>query len=63
MSSGFGANILVTGADRGIGHGLVQAFAKRDEVKNIFAACYDPEQAEVCRHNHSQWVIGSDIKL
>uniref|UniRef100_A0A914E958 Uncharacterized protein n=1 Tax=Acrobeloides nanus TaxID=290746 RepID=A0A914E958_9BILA len=54
MSSGFGANILVTGADRGIGHGLVQAFAKRDEVKNIFAACYDPEQAE---HFHQKVIV------
>ena len=36
-------NILVTGPSRGIGLGLVQAYAKRDDVTKIYACCKNPE--------------------
>lgn len=48
MAYGYGANLLITGADMGIGNGLVRFLAKEHEVKRIFACCYDPENVEVC---------------
>lgn len=44
---GIGANVLVTGANRGIGLGLVQALLKTPGVQRVFAACRQPEQAKV----------------
>jgi NAD(P)-dependent dehydrogenase (short-subunit alcohol dehydrogenase family) len=47
MSSGFGENILVTGSNRGIGLAIVQLLIKNEEVKRVFAACRNPDKAEV----------------
>jgi len=43
--SGIGPVVLITGANRGIGLGLVQQLLKFPEVKIIFAGCRDPEKA------------------
>uniref|UniRef100_A0A915D2B8 C-factor n=1 Tax=Ditylenchus dipsaci TaxID=166011 RepID=A0A915D2B8_9BILA len=37
--SGIGANVFITGANRGIGLGLVKEIAKVSGIKNIFAGC------------------------
>lgn len=48
-----GPNILITGANRGIGLGLVKELLKLapsangEGVRNVIAACRSPEQAEV----------------
>lgn len=41
------ASVMVTGANRGIGLGLVREFLKHDQTKTLVAACRNPEQAEV----------------
>ncbi|KAH7698804.1 Protein C30G12.2, partial [Aphelenchoides avenae] len=43
---GVGANVLLTGANRGIGLGLVHVLVKAPGVKRIFAGCRKPEQAK-----------------
>ncbi|KAI1702703.1 short chain dehydrogenase domain-containing protein [Ditylenchus destructor] len=45
-SSKLGPNIFITGANRGIGLGLVKEFAKQSDVQNIFAGCRDPSKAK-----------------
>ena len=45
MSKGIGANVLITGANRGIGLGLVKKLAKQSDVKRIFAGCRNPKSA------------------
>uniref|UniRef100_A0A915D0V7 Uncharacterized protein n=1 Tax=Ditylenchus dipsaci TaxID=166011 RepID=A0A915D0V7_9BILA len=44
--SGIGANVFITGANRGIGLGLVKEIAKVSGIKNIFAGCRDPTNAK-----------------
>lgn len=44
-SAGLGANVFVTGANRGLGLGLVKVLLKSPGVKRVFAACRQPEQA------------------
>ncbi|KAI1700068.1 short chain dehydrogenase domain-containing protein [Ditylenchus destructor] len=39
-------NVFITGANRGIGLGLVKEFAKQSDVQNIFAGCRDPNKAK-----------------
>ncbi|KAI1702696.1 short chain dehydrogenase domain-containing protein [Ditylenchus destructor] len=39
-------NVFITGANRGIGLGLVKEFAKQSDVQNIFAGCRDPSKAK-----------------
>lgn len=41
------ATVMVTGANRGIGLGLVKEFLKHNLTKTLVAACRTPEQAEV----------------
>uniref|UniRef100_A0A914DJQ1 NAD(P)-binding protein n=1 Tax=Acrobeloides nanus TaxID=290746 RepID=A0A914DJQ1_9BILA len=42
----FGANILITGANRGIGLAFVRYLAKENEVKRIFAGARNPQNAQ-----------------
>lgn len=42
------ANIVVTGASRGLGLEFVKQLAKYSKKPNIFALCRNPENAEVC---------------
>ncbi|KAK0397870.1 hypothetical protein QR680_002311 [Steinernema hermaphroditum] len=39
-------NVVITGANRGIGFALVQEFSEDDELKNMFACCRNPVDAE-----------------
>lgn len=41
-----GANVLITGANKGIGLGLVREILKLQGVKNVFATCRNPDAAE-----------------
>ena len=41
------SNVLVTGANRGIGLGLVRAFLKDNKIEYLFATCRDPQGAQV----------------
>ncbi|CAD5222180.1 unnamed protein product [Bursaphelenchus xylophilus] len=41
-----GPNVLLTGANRGIGFGLVQRLLEREDVKQIFAGVRNPEKVE-----------------
>ncbi|KAL3120864.1 hypothetical protein niasHT_008156 [Heterodera trifolii] len=45
-SAPLGANVLVTGANRGIGLGIVKEILKTDGIVNLFAGCRNPSQAE-----------------
>uniref|UniRef100_A0A915D2J7 C-factor n=1 Tax=Ditylenchus dipsaci TaxID=166011 RepID=A0A915D2J7_9BILA len=50
------SNILITGANRGIGLGLVVEFAKCPDIQHIFACCRQPKQAlelEQLQKSHS----------
>lgn len=38
-------NVLVTGANRGIGYGLVKKFLENKDIKHIFATARKPEDA------------------
>lgn len=38
-------SILVTGANQGIGFGIVEQLAKRSDVVHVFASVRDPESA------------------
>ncbi|TMS37462.1 hypothetical protein L596_004388 [Steinernema carpocapsae] len=40
------ACVVITGANRGIGFGLVREILKCDDVKHVFACCRNPEGAE-----------------
>lgn len=42
---GLGKNVLITGASRGIGLTFIQHLVKIPSLKNIFAACRNPENA------------------
>lgn len=41
------ANIVITGASRGLGLEFVKQLAKYSKTPNIFALCRNPEKAEV----------------
>lgn len=41
-----GAQVLVTGASRGIGLGMVRALLAQPQVGRVFAACRDPDAAD-----------------
>lgn len=45
--NGFGNNVLITGANRGLGLNMVEEIAKNYSVKRIFACCRDPDKAKV----------------
>lgn len=45
--SKFGANILITGANRGIGLALIQQLVQTDGIKHLFACCRNPDGAKV----------------
>lgn len=45
-ASQLGANIFITGANRGIGLGLVREMLKAGGVKNLFAGCRNPDGAK-----------------
>lgn len=40
-------SVLVTGANRGIGLGIVRELLKKDCVKHVIASCRDPDDADV----------------
>uniref|UniRef100_A0A914DYG3 Uncharacterized protein n=1 Tax=Acrobeloides nanus TaxID=290746 RepID=A0A914DYG3_9BILA len=44
--NGFGNNVLITGANRGLGLNMVEEIAKNYGVKRIFACCRDPDKAK-----------------
>jgi len=37
-------NVLITGANRGIGLGLVKAYAQRSDVDKVYACCRNPQE-------------------
>lgn len=41
------ASVLVTGANRGIGLGLIKEFLKNGQLKHVIATCRDPASAKV----------------
>uniref|UniRef100_A0A915D0J8 C-factor n=1 Tax=Ditylenchus dipsaci TaxID=166011 RepID=A0A915D0J8_9BILA len=45
-ADGIGANVFITGANRGIGLGLVKEIVKLHGVNNIFAGCREPSSAK-----------------
>lgn len=48
MTGYIGKNVLVTGANRGLGLSFIQYILKDyPEVKRLYAGCRDPEKAEV----------------
>ena len=47
MYQKIGSNVLVTGANRGIGLGLVKELSKLEEVQHIFACFYNQVKVEV----------------
>lgn len=47
MRGDLGNNVLITGANRGLGLAMVGEIASNYEVKRIFAACRDPTKAKV----------------
>ena len=49
-SAPFGANVLLTGANRGIGLGMVKEILKAGGVANLFAGCRKPSEAKVPKH-------------
>uniref|UniRef100_A0A914BUW7 Uncharacterized protein n=1 Tax=Acrobeloides nanus TaxID=290746 RepID=A0A914BUW7_9BILA len=44
--SKFGENILITGANRGIGLALIQQLVQTDGIKHLFACCRNPDGAK-----------------
>jgi len=46
MAVDCGFSVLITGANRGIGLGLVHRFLERPDVKLLFATCRKPENAD-----------------
>lgn len=40
-------SVFVTGANRGIGYGLVKKFLEDNEVKHVFATARKPDEASV----------------
>jgi len=57
MASPLGANVFITGANRGIGLGLVHEILKVGGVKHLFAGCRNPEGAKVCQYYSLQTII------
>jgi NAD(P)-dependent dehydrogenase (short-subunit alcohol dehydrogenase family) len=47
MAGTLGANVFITGANRGIGLGIVKEMLKAGGVKNLFAGCRNPDGAAV----------------
>ena len=48
MAAYIGANVFVTGANRGIGIGLVRQLLEQKDVKRIFAGTRKPDESKVC---------------
>ncbi|CAD5218274.1 unnamed protein product [Bursaphelenchus okinawaensis] len=45
-TSMLGSNILITGAESGIGYGMVEYLSKQFDVKHIFACCYNEKASK-----------------
>lgn len=55
--------VVITGANRGIGLGLVREFLKRNEVKKVFATARDPDDAQELNaiEDHRLTVVKMDV--
>ncbi|CAD5224233.1 unnamed protein product [Bursaphelenchus xylophilus] len=64
-TSMLGSNVLITGAESGIGFGMVEYLSKQFDVKHIFACCYNEKQCkellEVAKDNPKIIVIEMDV--
>uniref|UniRef100_A0A914IE43 Uncharacterized protein n=1 Tax=Globodera rostochiensis TaxID=31243 RepID=A0A914IE43_GLORO len=64
-SSPLGANVFLTGANRGIGLGLVKEILKIGGVTNLFAGCREPDQAqelkELAKRNKALKLVKIDV--